>query len=64
VKKTITAVAFTLLACTAAHATGLSPTLMDPQVIAADTSSTALDHGPVLALLTTVFILLGGLGAF
>ena len=63
-KKTITAVAITLLACTAAHASGLSTPIMDPQVIAADTSSTALDHGPVLALLTTIFILLGGLGAF
>ena len=63
-KKIITAVAVTMFACSAAYATGLSETVMDPQVIAADTTATASSTDSILAILTVILILMGAAGAF
>jgi hypothetical protein len=64
VKKVITAVAFTMVACSAAYATGLSETVMDPQVIAADTMATSNSTEAILALITILVIIMGAAGAF
>lgn len=63
-KTILTAAVVTALACGAAYATGLTEPLMDPEVIAADTSATSENVVTIFAALSAITIILAAAGAF